>query len=391
MERRNIVFLINEFNDHGGAQRVASILTKEFMEDGHHVSILSVNQQKNAPSYFSDEVPVTIIHKDNYRPPAAIELSSNLKQRRFVKLSKELKRRYRLQKQRNEVKKFFEAFGEEEVFVIAIQVYGMQWLQPVLYKRNIKVIGQSHESVAAAQSSKRYKRILTYYRQVSKFLLLTQKDADHFEEAGFTNTGVMYNPSPFRQFTSPEILYQHKKIVSSGRLVAGKGFDVLIESFAGVAGAIPDWTLHIYGEGPAEESLKNLIRIFELEDRVFLEGQTEDIETSLREASFFVLSSKAEGLPMSLIEAQSCALPCISTDCAPGIREILNEYEDSLIAPVGDVHVLGRHIKRLADNPELFYAYSRNAFENSRKFDKQVIKQQWYELFDELGGRGNGQ
>ena len=94
---------------------------------------------------------------------------------------------------------------------------------------------------------------------------------------------------------------------------------------------------------------------------------------------------------MSLIEAQSCALPCISTDCAPGIREILNEYEDSLIAPVGDVHVLGRHIKRLADNPELFYAYSRSAYENSRKFDKQVIKQQWYELFDELGGRGNGQ
>lgn len=391
MDRKNIVFLINEFNNHGGAQRVASILTEEFMEDGHNVSILSVNRQKKAPSYFSEEVPVTLIHKDNYRPPSPIELSSNIKQWKFIKVSKELNRRYRLQKQRTDVKKFFEAFGDEEVFVIAIQVYGMQWMQPILYQQNIKVIGQSHESVAAAKSSQRYKRILSYYRQVSKFLLLTQKDEEHFKEAGFTNTGVMYNPSPFRHLTPPEILYQHKKIVSSGRLVAGKGFDVLIESFASVAEKIPGWTLHIYGEGPAEDSLQSLIRIFDMEERIFLEGQTEDIEASLREASFFVLSSKAEGLPMSLIEAQSCALPCVSTDCAPGIREILTEYEDSLIAPVGDVHLLGRHIKRLVEDPELFYSYSRKAYENSLKFDKKVIKQQWYELFEELGGQRDGQ
>lgn len=391
MERKNIVFLINEFNSHGGAQRVASILTEEFMADGHHVSILSVNEQKKAPSYFSEDVPVTLIHKDNYRPSGPIELSSNLKQWRLMKVSKELKRRYRLQKQRNQVKKFFEDFGDEEVFVIAIQVYGMQWMLPVLYKKNIKFIGQSHESVAAAKSSQRYKRILSHYRQVSKFLLLTQKDEEHFIEAGFTNTGVMYNPSPFRHLTPPETLYQHKKIVSSGRLVAGKGFDVLIESFASVADTLPGWTLHIYGEGPAESSLQNLIRIFDMEEKVFLEGQTEDIEASLREASFFVLSSKAEGLPMSLIEAQSCGLPCVSTDCAPGIREILTEYEDSLIAPVGDVHLIGRHIKRLADNPELFFSYSRKAYENSLKFDKKVIKQQWYELFKELGGQRDGQ
>lgn len=391
MERKNIVFLINEFNDHGGAQRVASILTEGFMADGHNVSILSVNKQKKAPSYFAEDVPITLIHKDNYRPPAPIELSSNLKQRRLLKVSKELNRRYRLQKQRNEVKKFFGALGDEEVFVIAVQVYGMQWVMPVLYKENIKIIGQSHESVAAAKNSQRYKRILSNYRQVSKFLLLTQKDEEHFKEAGFTNTGVMYNPSPFRHLTPPEVLYQHKKIVSSGRLVAGKGFDVLIESFASVAEQIPGWTLHIYGEGPAEESLQNLIRIFDLEERVFLEGQTEDIEASLREASFFVLSSKAEGLPMSLIEAQSCGLPCVSTDCAPGIREILTEYEDSLIAPVGDIHLLGRHMKRLADHPELFCAYSSKAYENSLKFDKKVIKQQWYDLFEELGGGQNGQ
>ena len=362
-------------------------MTDQFKADGHNVAILSINEQKNVPSYFDSETPVKVLHRDNYRPPSDIELSSNLKQMKFMKVSKELKRRRRLVQQRKEVKEFFEAYGDEEVFVIVIQVYGMQWLLPILYKPNIKIIGQSHESVKAAQSSKRYKRILSQYRQVSKFLLLTHSDAEHFEQQGFMNTGVMYNPSPFRQLTDPADLYRKKKIVSSGRLIPDKGFDVLIEAFAKAAADLPDWTLHIYGDGPAEKSLQNLIRIFELEGRVFLEGQTEDMEAALMDSSFFVLSSKAEGLPMSLIEAQSCGLPCISTDCAPGIREIVEEYENGLIAPVGDVHLLARHMKKLGRDRDLYIAYSKNAYESSMKFDKNVITQEWYELFEELGGR----
>lgn len=387
MESKNIVFVINEYNNHGGAQRVASILTDQFRADGHNVAILSINEQKNVPSYFDSETPVKVLHRDNYRPPKDIELSSNLKQMKFMKVSKELKRRRRLVQQRKEVKEFFEAYGDEEVFVIVIQVYGMQWLLPILYKPNIKIIGQSHESVKAAQSSRRYKRILSQYRQVSKFLLLTHNDAEHFEQQGFMNTGVMYNPSPFRQLPNSVDLYRKKKIISSGRLIPDKGFDVLIEAFAKAAADVPDWTLHIYGDGPAQDDLENLIRIFELEDRVFLEGQTEDMEAALKDSSFFVLSSKAEGLPMSLIEAQSCGLPCISTDCAPGIREIVEEYQNGLIAPVGDVHLLARHIKKLAKDQDLFMAYSENAYESSMKFNKHVITQEWYELFEELGGR----
>ncbi|MDN7244561.1 glycosyltransferase [Planococcus shenhongbingii] len=387
MDRKNIVFLINEYNNHGGAQRVASILTEEFLADSYNVAILSINEQKNVPSYFSEEVPVKVLHPDGYRAPLPIELSSNLKAFKMRKVLKELKRRYLLKKKRDEVMRFFESYGSEEVFVVVIQVYGMQWIQPLLYKRNVKIIGQSHESVAASKGSHRYKRILSHYRQVSKFLLLTEKDADYFQKIGFTNTGVMYNPAPFRQFNAPEVLYSNKKIISSGRLIEDKGFDVLIEAFSVAAKDMPGWTLHIYGDGPEEKSLKSLIRIFGMEERIFLEGQTEDIQSALAASSFFVLTSKAEGLPMSLIEAQSCGLPCISTDCAPGIREIVTEYEDGYITPVGDIPLLARQIKRLANSPEIFLEFSGNSFMNSLKFEKKLIKNQWYKLFEELGGQ----
>jgi len=386
MPNKNIVFVLNEYNGHGGAQRVASILADEFIQDGHNVAVLSINEQANAPSYFSDKVNVHVLHKDGYRAPIAKEISSNLKALKVKTVLSEVKRRVQLRKRRKDVERFFASYGESEVFVIVIQVWGMQWLQPLLYNQNIKIIGQSHESYIASKGSHRYKRILKYYRQVSKFLLLTKKDAEHFEGQGFSNVRVMYNPSPFRTNSNPDDLYSHKRIVSTGRLIEDKGFDVLIEAFAKAALDIPEWKLHIYGEGPAKKSLQALIKGLGMDGRIILEGQIADVQSVLKQSSFFVLTSKAEGLPMSLIEAQSCGLPCISTDCAPGIREIVDEYNNGYIAPIGDVPVISRQIKRLASDPTLFNSLSRNAYDHSAKFEKGEIKNQWYNLFEELGG-----
>ncbi|MYL47791.1 glycosyltransferase [Virgibacillus halodenitrificans] len=385
MLSKNVVFVLNEYNGHGGAQRVASILADDFSADGHKVSILSINEQKNASSYFSNDIPVKVLHRDNYRAPLPIAISPNLKSGKYKKVFSELRRRRMLKKKRKEVIDFFNFFRNEEVFVIVIQVYGMQWLQPLIYNNNVKLIGQSHESYIASKSSNRYKRILKYYRQVSRFLLLTRKDKEYFYTQGFKNADYIYNPTPFRNAPTSEKLYNNRTLISTGRLVENKGFDVLIEAFSRVSRDIPDWKLYIYGDGPAKESLQTLIGILGMEEKVFLKGQIEDIETVLTNSSLFVLSSKAEGLPMSLIEAQSCGLPCISTDCAPGIREIIKEYENGYITPVNDVDLISRHIRRIALNKELYKEFSQNAFNSSEKFDRHVIKQQWYELFKELG------
>lgn len=386
MSTKNIVFVLNDYNGHGGAQRVAAVLADEFVQNGDNVAVLSINEQKNEPSYFSDNIPIQVLHKDGYRSHIPKPFFSNFKSLKLKTVLSEIKRRSQLKKRRRDVVKFFDKYGEEDVFVIVIQVWGMQWLKPLLYKPNIKIIGQSHESVVAAKNSYRYVSIRNYYRQISKFLLLTNKDAIFFENLGFSNTGVMYNPSPFRKQINPTDLYANKVIVSTGRLIADKGFDVLIEAFTRIANEVPDWKLHIYGDGPAKKSLQNLIDLLGMKDRIVLKGQKEDIQSALEESSFFVLASKAEGLPMSLIEAQSCGLPCVSTDCAPGIREIIDEYKTGFIAPVGDIPVLARHIRRLALNSELFHSFSQNAFQSSLKFDKQEIKNQWYELFNELEG-----
>lgn len=384
MSSKNIVFVINEYNGHGGAQRVAAILAEGFFRDGHNVAVLSINEQTNQPSYFSKNIPIHVLHKDGYRAPIEKAIYPNLKSFKFQTVAKELKRRKELVKRQKDVLRFFEQYGDETVYVIVIQVWGMQWLEPLIYKPNIKIIGQSHESYKAAKSSHRYKRILKYYRPASKFLLLTKKDAELFKKDGFINTGVMYNPTPFRTYNDPEKLYRNKTVVSMGRLIDEKGFDILIKAFSQVSHELHDWQLNIYGDGPAKESLQTLIDVLDMNNKIHLKGKSDQAKDVLSSSSFFVLASKAEGLPMSLIEAQSCGLPCISTDCAPGIREIISEYENGFITPIDDVDTISRHIRRLAKKTEMFYKFSKNAYIQSEKFSQDLIIDQWYELFDRL-------
>ena len=103
LQKKNIVFVLNEYNGHGGAQRVASILANDFVADGHNVKILSINEQQNQPSYFNDQVEVNVLHEDGYRAPMEKALFPHLKSFKFKVVSKELKRRRQLIKSRLKV------------------------------------------------------------------------------------------------------------------------------------------------------------------------------------------------------------------------------------------------------------------------------------------------
>ena len=72
--------------------------------------------------------------------------------------------------------------------------------------------------------------------------------------------------------------------------------------------------LEIYGEGPLDEYLKNLIIEKGLENRIKLMGRSNNMKDVLMKADAFILSSDYEGMPNALIEAMACGLPCISID-----------------------------------------------------------------------------
>lgn len=131
-----------------------------------------------------------------------------------------------------------------------------------------------------------------------------------------------------------------------GRLEAGaKGQDVLLEALAAEAWRRRDWRLDLYGAGPHAAWLDTLARRFELDGRVRFHGHVEDVRQIWRHHHILVLSSRAEGTPLALLEAMACGRPAVVTDVG-GNTEWVTDGETGFVAAAATVRALADALDR---------------------------------------------
>jgi glycosyltransferase involved in cell wall biosynthesis len=111
-------------------------------------------------------------------------------------------------------------------------------------------------------------------------------------------------------------------------------------------------------------------------------GQTSDIAAALVGGSVFASASRAEGFPMSLLEAMACGLPCVVSDCAPGIREIVQDGVNGLVVPPGNTLEFADALGRLMDSREERAALGKAAVGSLDPFAPDRILDRWEALFD---------
>lgn len=159
----------------------------------------------------------------------------------------------------------------------------------------------------------------------------------------------------------------------------------LIEAFALLKNP-GDWQLHFYGSGTPEweHRLKERIRALGLEKRVLLRGETPTARHVYRHAGICAFPSKCEGLPLALIEAMWCGLPCVGFRNAPGVNELIVDGANGLLAdptPEAMAAQLDRLIADEALRDRLGTYAARTARVNYRP---ERIWQQWEDLIDSL-------
>lgn len=139
-------------------------------------------------------------------------------------------------------------------------------------------------------------------------------------------------------------------IVSVGRLKAPKDFITLVRALARLNG--DSYEAQIVGDGPDRAGVEAELRRAGLEDRVRLVGERPDVPALLAEADAFVLSSRSEGLPVSVLEAMAAELPVVASHVG-GVPELVVEGRTGFLVPPEDPDALALALERLVDDPDL--------------------------------------
>jgi glycosyltransferase involved in cell wall biosynthesis len=198
----------------------------------------------------------------------------------------------------------------------------------------------------------------------------------------YLNNIIVIN-NPLSDFTVGVSGVHHRNFVLAvGRLEYVKGFDRLIEAFKKVSSHIDDLDLIILGEGIERNNLNELITRLDLNERVFLAGNKNNVQDYYQACLMFVLSSRSEGYPNVLIEAMSVGCACIAFDCNYGPSEIIKNNSNGVLIDNGDIEKLADTILLLNQNEGIREGLSIEARHINETNSKNAILACWDLLLD---------
>lgn len=219
-------------------------------------------------------------------------------------------------------------------------------------------------------------------RRFDKFVVLTEEDKGYW--GNLPNITVIPNANTFA--TSQAAALENKKVIAIGRYTYQKGFERLIEAWNILSPGFPSWKLDIIGNGEERDKLQDLIHAYHLDGQVTLVSPTKSIDKVYLDASVLVMSSRYEGLPMVLLEAQAFGLPIVSFACKCGPKDIVANGETGFLVEENDIEGLARQLVKVMKDKNLRKQMGRKAKEASLRYAEDAVMAKWTALFDSLKG-----
>lgn len=247
----------------------------------------------------------------------------------------------------------------------------------------VYTLGQEHQYLQKWSTAQR-RAIGRLYPRLDAVTGLTRIDAASYRRLLPPEVLVTDLPNAMPVVGSARSDLSSTVVASTGRLAHQKGYDLLIEAFRTVAERHPDWSLHIYGTGPARQQLSGQIEASQLTGRVLLKGFSATLPQDLAAASIFALSSRFEGFSLALVEAMGVGLPPVAFACPQGPPEIITDGEDGLLVPAEDTAALAEGICSLIENPLQRCAIGTAARRAVERYSAAVVDGRWERLILDL-------
>lgn len=231
-----------------------------------------------------------------------------------------------------------------------------------------------------------FKEEINCYKKYNEIICVSDSVSECFKRFYGVNQNVItrYNPIDRNSIITScqkhvdEKVYNRPLLVSVGRLVNQKGFDLLLEVVRRLRDEGYKLTLWILGEGEQRELLEQFIHDNDLYDTVKLLGFYENPYPYVNMADLFVVSSRSEGFSTAATEAIILGKPVITTNCS-GMSELLGNNEYGIIIK-NDLNSIYLELKRVLSNPDLISHYALKAKERSYHFDISKIMENIEEI-----------
>jgi glycosyltransferase involved in cell wall biosynthesis len=222
-----------------------------------------------------------------------------------------------------------------------------------LYTRLIKRIESFvfHHADRIITPSEYLKRVLIEYYKIPDARIEAVHNAVELNEANFVEEKKTKPGRPL--------------VITAGRLVSWKGIDELIELVPSLVRKYPEFMLLVVGDGPEGIRLRDLCRKLGVESHVTFTGKLSHEETIawLKNSDLFILNSRYEGLPHSVLEAMACRCPVLATGI-DGTKEIIADDRNGITFAPGNRKQLEKKAMWLLEDESARKQMAERAYEN---------------------------
>lgn len=359
----NICFLSGDMSRTGGTERVLSIIANELSKQRNkfNIYILSITNENNT-SYF--------------------RLEKEIKNNRILK-SKDVN----FKKQYFQIVKGIRHYIKENNIdiLIDVEVIASLFSIPATRFTKTKLISWEHFNFYEDNGS----HLRIYARKLAArfsncIITLTEHDKQNYLNNLDIKGKVEYIYNPIEEVDDIECNIKSKQIISVGRLTYQKGFDMLCDVAKVVLKDNKGWKWLILGDGEDKDKLRSKIKEYGLENKLILKGNVSNVEEYYKNSSLYVMTSRFEGLPMTLLEAKTYKLPIVSFNCLTGPSEIVKNNINGYLINPENVEAMSNKLNMLMNDENKLKEFSNNAQIDIEKFKLKPIIEKWGNLLIKL-------
>lgn len=372
---RIVYSILGTFNS-GGMERVLANKANYFAALGYDVSIVTTDQ-KGRSSYFQldnriKQYDLDINYHDNESKNLLVKLLTYPQKQKLHKIKLE----ELLRKLKADI--VISMFDNDSSFVYKLNDGSKKILE--IHFSRFKRIQYGRKGILGIIDKYRSINDLKLARKYDRFVVLTEEDKSYW--GNLSNIEVIPNANSF--IPSDRASLMNKRVIAVGRYDYQKGFDGLIKIWKTIYDHNPDWRLDIFGNGPLKDELQDMIKDLNLLDIVQLHPPVKNIEKEYLESSILVMTSRYEGLPMALLEAQACGLPMVAYACKCGPKDIIKDGINGYLIPEGECQLMSDKLLTLMNNIELRKKMGTMSEQLSHNFSEEHVMKLWTNLFERL-------